>query len=316
MSKLIRVGKSKSFSKSLTGVLVGASLVAGSVAVPINAANAQQRSTLSDMIDERNQKQIEHKKKNNTGSKIFGAVIGAGTFLLCGGGKKNASLKTKVGCAALGGLAGYATYLIGKKISKKVDEKDRATLLSAAGDTLRSGEPQTINLPNSNATASVSLKKDAVIKEADVEVLYDQRTVATLDRIEVVAEPYRLKSGTNLRAGPSTDHKITGKLKKNDVIFVSGKVADQPWMLVSKQIVEGSDSAQMNMGYIHKDQLLLSEYDVQFASNAVPSTVANGTIRAVLKCAPVNMHVRDQNGKTTKGNSYLCVGPEGLPISA
>ncbi len=313
--------------------LIGAVVIIQLLVVPIDdasfahaAPSMQQESggaatdqdkSLSDMIADRNREQTEKAKNVKKTGGILGAIGGIGTFFLCGGGKKGASDTTKLLCTAAGAAVAYTAVLISNSIAKKLVEKDQKKVLAAAGQSLRTGEPQQLTLPDSSASASVAGSGQPVFREATVNIFYDTVRVADLNKIKVIAEPYVVtKANTIVRNMPATTGKVSGKLAANTPLYVSGQVDNSNWYLVSERVVEGEESAMMAIGYIDSKLLKPAAANAVLPGKAPPATIARKDVLAVLKCDKIGFAVRDAKGKQTNSTSELCLGPEGTPISA
>lgn len=279
--------------------------------------SGNQDKSLSDMIADRNREQTEKAKSVKKTGGILGAIGGIGTFLLCGGGKNGASDTTKLLCTAAGAAVAYTAVLISNSIAKKLVEKDQKKVLAAASQSLRTGEPQQLTLPDSSASASVAGSGQPVFREATVNIFYDTVRVADLNKIKVIAEPYVVtKANTLVRDMPSTTGKISGNLAANTPLYVSGQVDNSNWYLVSERVVEGEESAMMAVGYVDSKLLKPAAADAVMPGKVPPSTIARKDVLAVLKCDKIGFAVRDAKGKQTNSTSELCLGPEGTPISA
>lgn len=295
------------------------SAVHAAPAVQQDAAGGEsdQGKSLSDMIADRNREQTEKAKNVKKTGGILGAIGGIGTFFLCGGGKKGASDTTKLLCTAAGAAVAYTAVLISNSIAKKLVEKDQKKVLAAAGQSLRTGEPQQLTLPDSSASASVAGSGQPVFREATVNIFYDTVRVADLSKIKVIAEPYVVtKANTLVRNLPSTTGKVSGKLAANTPLYVSGQVDNSNWYLVSERVVEGEESAMMAVGYVDSKLLKPAAASAVLPGKAPPPTIARKDVLAVLKCDKIGFAVRDAKGKQTNSTSELCLGPEGTPISA
>ncbi len=280
-------------------------------------SDADEGRSLSEMIADRNREQAEKAKKVKKTGGIIGAIGGIGTALLCGAGKSGASTTTKLLCTAAGAAVAYTAVLISDAIAKKLVEKDQKKVLAAASQSLRTGEPQQLTLPDSSASASVAGSGQPVFREATVNIFYDTVRVADVNKIKVIAEPYVVtKANTILRDAPSASGKVSGKLAANQPLYVSGQVDNSDWYLVSERVVEGDDSAMMAVGYVESKQLKPAAPNAELPGKAPPSTIARKDVLAVLKCDKIGFAVRDSKGKQTNSTSELCLGPEGTPISA
>lgn len=272
--------------------------------------------SLSQMLAERSNEQVERARKTKKTGTTISAFAGLGAALACGAGRSSASNMRKLLCTAAGAAVAYTGILLTNAIAKKLVEKDQKKVLAAASQSLRSGEPQQLVLPDSSASASVAGSGQPVFREATVNIFYDTVRVADVGKIRVVAEPHVVtRANTILRDTPSAKGKVSGKLAANQPLYVSGQVADSNWYLVSERVVEGQESAMMAVGYVEAGQLKRSAPDAVLPGRAPPTTIARRDVVAVLKCDKLGFVVRDAKGKETNSTSELCLGPEGTPIS-
>ncbi|MEW6254299.1 MAG: hypothetical protein AB1716_26910, partial [Planctomycetota bacterium] len=137
--------------------------VAAASAGPAWAQTAQGQKTLSQMLSEREQRAAQSRQSN--GSKIFGAVVGLGVAYACGAFNQQQTAQQRQLCALGATVAGYGAYLLGKEITKNLQAKDQKKVLAAASESLRTGEPAALELPDSRAQASVTPPSTIVTKE-------------------------------------------------------------------------------------------------------------------------------------------------------
>lgn len=299
--------------KFLTFVMIVAVVNTTAMAAPQQNGQAGD-AKLADMIAQRDQAHADRGKKT---ANTVGIVAGIGAALLCGAADKKNSDAKKGLCALAGVAVYYATSMLGKAIAKKLVEKDQQKVLVAASDSLRTGEPKTLALPDSTATASVTPSGQAVNREATVDIFYDTVRLANLSKVEVIAQPYVItKAKTALRAQPDDKSKIVGTFGANHPLYVTGQVVGTPWYMVSERVTEGPDSAMMAIGYIDSRQLKAAAQETTLPGHALPATIQKGELTAILKCDRVTFQVVDAKGKPTKQDSVLCIGPEGQSIPA
>lgn len=290
-----------------------------SVALAAPQPGAQQEARggekkLSEMIAERDKSHADRGKKT---ANTVGIVAGIGAALLCGAAD-NKNSGTKKGLCALAGVAVYyATSMLGKAIAKKLVEKDQQKVLAAASQSLRTGEPKTLELPDSTATASVTPSGQPVKREATVDIFYDTERLAALSKIEVIAQPYVITKGkTALRTQPDDKAKIVGTFAANHPLYVTGQVIGTPWYMVSERVSEGEESAMMAIGYVDSRQLKAAAQTTTLPGQQLPTTIQKGELTAIMKCDRVTFQVVDAKGKPAKQDSVLCIGPEGQSIPA
>lgn len=304
-------------------IAIVALLVTSLPLTPVVAANETTGGkSLSEMIVERDSAREETAKK---GKKIglgtvLSVVVGAGTALACGAfDNKNSDTKQAL-CTVAGLAAGYLTSLLGKAISKKLKEKDQKKLLTAASESLRTGEPKSLDLPDSGVVATVTPKSTPVQKEMSVDIFYDTARLADLNKIRVIAEPYMATNKSAvLRSTPASDGKVVGKLAANQPLYVSGQVEGSDYYLVSERVIDRDDpevTTMMAVGYIDSKAVSPAKAEVALPGKFAPTSIDRKPVLAVMTCNKHAFELRDEAGKLTKGDSFLCRGPEGTPISA
>lgn len=278
--------------------------------------------SLSEMITERDSARAETAKKGKKLGlgNVLGVVVGAGTALACGAFDKNNSNNKQALCALAGVAAGYVSSLLGKAISAKLKEKDQKKLLAAAGDSLRTGEPKSLDLPDSGVVATVTPKSAPVQKEMSVDIFYDTARLADLNKIRVIAEPYMATNKSAvLRSMPASDGKVVGKLSANQLLYVSGQVEGSDYYLVSERVIDKDDpeiSTMMAVGYIDSKAVSPAKAEATLPGKLAPASIDRKPVLAVMTCNKHAFELRDEEGKRTKGDSFLCRGPEGTSISA
>lgn len=281
------------------------------VAAPAASAWAQSSGSLRQIVSAREQRLAQQQK---TKAK---PILGVASVVL-GGLAANECQKRGGGdlCGVLGVAVVYGSYMLGDKIGKMLKEGDQRKVLAAASDSLRTGEPTTLALPGSSATAEIVPVGNPVTKEADVDVFYDSASVQSLTDIDVIAEPYMAKKAVDMRGAPSTTAPVVRRLNPNAPIFVAGRVDSKPWYMISQKIVDGDTSAMMIVGYVSAEQLTPAPKAPTLAGGPMPSTLAEGKLKASLKCDEIDMTVRNEKGETAKSKSVKCRGPEGQLLSA
>lgn len=273
------------------------------------------RQTLSEMIADRQQLQAK-KSPGKTGG-ILGAIAGVATTALCGGFKQGASQQQKGGCVLAGAFAGLAVSALGNSIAKSLQERDQKTLLVTASESLRTGEPKTVELPGSNSSATVTSGSKVAYREREVLVYYDSVRIAELDTFRSIGLPHRANAAGRIFDRPNAKARVTGRVAKDGVVHVAGVTNNPDWYIVSQRIVEGENTGLMVVGYMPKSALAEVPRDTQLPSTPAPSTAMSRNMVALLRCDEIQMNVRNNaTGKVNKGKSQQCYGPEGEMYSA
>lgn len=271
------------------------------------------------MIAQREQQAQESatkKKKGGILGDILEVVVGVGSAALCGAFDQNNSQAKKTGCLALGVVAGFGVSELNKAITKRINEKEQAELLAAAGDTLSDGKPRTLAFPESGASASVAPTGTLVFEDAKVTMFYDSAALSSRERVEVIAQPYVTPKKVNLRGGPSTSAKVVRTLQANSAVHVVGKVPDQDWYMVSERVTDGENEALMVVGYVSSDMVQPTDDKFVLPAQKAPETVSSAEFDVALRCNEITYQLRDSKGKLVSDKSKNCIGPEGQLMSA
>ena len=270
------------------------------------------------MIAQREQQAQESapKKKGGILGDILEVVVGVGSAALCGAFDQNNSQAKKTGCLALGVVAGFGVSELNKAITKRINEKEQAELLAAAGDTLSDGKPRTLAFPESGASASVAPTGTLVFEDAKVTMFYDSVALSSRERVEVIAQPYVTTKKVNLRGGPSTSAKVVRTLQANSAVHVVGKVPDQDWYMVSERVTDGENEALMVVGYVSSDMVQPTDDKFVLPAQKAPETVSSAEFDVALRCNEITYQLRDSKGKLVSDKSKNCIGPEGQLMSA
>lgn len=309
--------------KQVTRAGFSAALAFSLVVVPLGAM-AQENSgqSLSELIkarEEKAQSQAQQPKKRGLGGIIADAlpfVAGIGTSLFCGGFDRNNSTTERAGCIALGALVGYGAYELKKSIRKKINDKEQAELLVAAGDSLADGQPRSLAFPESNATGSVATAGEVFFKDTKADMFFDSLTLASRERVQVIAQPYLTTGNANLRSMPTTDGSPVKTFASDTPLHVVGQVPDQDWYMVSQLVSEGDDEALMVVGYMSASLLKPAPDDLRLTPLPAPKSVQIGEFDVALRCDEVVFQVRDEKGKLGEEKASNCIGPEGQLVSA
>ncbi|MGB3471483.1 MAG: SH3 domain-containing protein [Erythrobacter sp.] len=304
-------------SKTIWGMAAAGLVAASLVTTPIYAT-AQEGSSLSTLIEERERRAEEGKAKKSGGllAKIGAVLATVGVAKVCNSVVGNSSQVGQVGCIVAGGLAGYGVLELDKKIHKRLQEKERAQLLAAAGDSLSDGQPRSLSFPDSGASASVTPVGELTFEDSKSFMFYDSLTLASRERVEVIAQPYLTTTNSNLRGSPDTSEKPVKTLAANTPLHVVGKIPDQDWYMVSQRVSEGENDALMVVGYMSSDVLVPADDDFIIPAMPAPATVQEAEFDVALRCNKLTFQVRDAKGKLVDDTSKSCIGPEGQLVSA
>lgn len=273
------------------------------------------RQTLSEMIADR--QQLQARKTPGKTSGILGAIAGIGVAALCGGFKQGASQQQRGGCVLAGAFAGLAVSALGNSIAKSLQERDQKALLVTASESLRTGEPKTIELPGSNSSATVATANKVEYREREVLVYYDSVRIAELNTFRSIGLPHRATAAARIYDRPDNKARVTGRVAKEGMVHVAGVTNNPDWYIVSQRISEGDNTGLMVVGYMPKSALAEMPRETELPSSPVPATAMSRNMVALLRCDEIQMSVRNNaTGKLSKGKSQQCYGPEGEMYSA
>lgn len=306
--------------KSMRGKNAFSVVVAVSLVGVSTTSYAQEAGSLSDMIAQREQRAQQdaqqQEKKGGMFGKVLGAIVGIGAAALCGGFDKGNGRTERAACLALGAIAGFGVVALDKSIRKRINEKEQAELLVAAGDSLSDGKPRSLEFAESGATASVAPTGTLVYEDAKVTMFYDSVALQSRERVEVIAQPYITKSRVNLRGGPTTSSPVVRTFESQSAVHVVGQIPNQGWYMVSERVTDGENEALMVVGYISADQLEPAADDFVLPASQAPKTVSSAEFDVALRCNEMTYQLRDNRGKLISDTSKNCIGPEGQLMSA
>ncbi|GGB71840.1 SH3 domain-containing protein [Blastomonas aquatica] len=280
---------------------------------------AQQSGSLSEAIAQREQQSQQgapQKKKGGILGDVLTVVVGVGSAALCGAFDRNNGQTQRTACLALGAVAGLGVAELNKSISKRINEKEQAELLSAAGDSLSDGKPRSLAFAETGASASVTPTGTLVFEDAKVTMFYDSVALQSRERVEVIAQPYLTTSKVNVRGGPSTSAKVVRTFQPNSAVHVVGKVPNEEWYMVSERVTDGENQALMVVGYVSADMVEPADDNFVLPALKAPETVSSAEFDVALRCNEITYQLRDSKGKLVSDKSKNCIGPEGQLMSA
>lgn len=163
------------------------------------------------------------------GKQEAGAALGAVLGGVLGNqvAKNERGLGTVVG-AALGAAAG-------SWIGCRMQSTDQARAEAAMKTALAEGQTQTWANPQTGASGRVDVVSSSFgppISSASLNFAPGVQQLTTYEAMRPGA--YVVSSNANLRAAPSTDTPIIGKLATGESFDAVGKVPNQPWVLVGR----------------------------------------------------------------------------------
>lgn len=265
-------------------------------------------------------KQEVYEEKDYAGTQKFvqgiGILSSLGGAVLCA--KANLSEKVKAFCV-LGSLGSLAlTKVLSEKVVQHLQERDKVKALEAAGDSLDTGEPTTIELPDSQATLTISPIDQPVFKETESDLLIDKKTLTEIYPIEGIGNLYQAQDPGEIRSGAGKEFSSIGKIQNGEILHVLGKVANQPWLMVARMIDRDEFSTSpYGIGYVPDGFIRPAGKEVEIASQEKDlETLEPVKIKTVLKCQKQNMKLIKENGDIVEsGETLNCRGIDGYPVS-
>lgn len=283
---------------------------------------------------------IEEAARNNPNglAATTGLFVGAGAGLACSmmsGGSEMMSdnvnnplsgvSKKDARCTALAAIVGGATWLASSRIYRNMSEQDQRAALEAASQSLETGQPISIELPDSGDMFSVTTVAEVPGEFSTETIEADLARLPRLDEQYVsIGRYYSAPSNVNVRSGPGVQFDQADALEPNDVVHVFGKAPESDWLLVGKGVEKksnwgiGSTTQPVAIGYIRQD--LLQEVEAE-RGEAVPispfsaadtESVRNVEAEWAITCTSQSLKlVGGADGKVTEDKSELCYGPLG-----
>ncbi|WP_322999230.1 SH3 domain-containing protein [Castellaniella sp.] len=158
-----------------------------------------------------------------TAGTVIGSIAGALLGSQIGGGSG------RTVAIIAGALAGGA---LGNWIGSSLDDKDRQALAASTQQVLTTGKSQTWDSDHSGAKAvirpisSKTVTQQATMKRAP--------TIAQVDHLAVINEPWQAHKSANLRAGPATSYDKVGGLAPGQSFTALGRTGND-WIAVGRQ---------------------------------------------------------------------------------
>lgn len=235
-------------------------------------------------------------KKEDIGAKAGVVLCGALGMIL------GDSPKSKF----FGGLAGAAICgFIGDKIVKYLDEQDAKRLALETKNTLSSGKSSSWVNPDTGVKGEVKVKETTTsTAKTQIKVLKDR--VSELPPLDMRNTGiYKVKKGSNVRGGPSTDYKIVEKLASGSNINVLGKVENSSWYLIG--------DGDVAKGFVYKTLLESTGQPLATASNSSASDLAVSSVdvNTTINCRTIEQKVTLKNGETVVDSISACQQPDG-----
>lgn len=252
---------------------------------------------------------------NQTVDAITG-VVGLTAVGACGyvaQGKRDKQSLCMVGGIALAGV----TKLIGNKIAAGLKERDQREVLAAASESLQSGEPVTVTLPESGSTLHVTPSADGEQKSLRLPIQIDTAMVdGDMPTLHVIGSTYRASGKADMYRVPEGKKPTVGTLAKDDEIHVLGKTGDR--LLVARWVMAEGDlfPQPMAVGYVPTERLAAAEAqgETKGGIQTPPTTLKVVEADVVVTCRDIAMKREDSNGKVIEDKAVRCSGPAGIPL--
>ncbi len=281
----------------------------------ISQTIGQKTETLLDTNEDPEKKEAERNSIVGYGSALFG--IGAGALCATTIGKKHGRIG--MGLCALGGLASQQlANIIGRKITQGLKEDEQREVLVAVTESLKSNQPVTIELPDSDTTIEVMPSQNQHTKSITIPIYIDSLLVTSdIPTLNILGDPYRVKRDSFIYESATSQSSET-RISKNEDIHVFGKINNPKRMLVGRWVLSNDVgyAVPMGIGFVEEDQLQQAEYEVDESSiKEEPNTFKIVNIKAIVTCQEIDMKRTDNDGKIIEDTAVRCLGPDGLPIN-
>jgi len=262
------------------------------------------------------------KKKKGNEPPTSGADTAAGVVGLLGASacKQKRGSHDKLALCAMGTLVAVEmTRQLGTKIANGLREYEQRQVLVAASDSLKTGEPNVVDLPDSGNSVAITPTGSDALRQLKVELLIDQGGVADVPLVRVLAETQDVRGAQKLLNSPGSKGSHVGSLRAGETVHAIGKVDGADWVLVSRWVNSDGQVRPVGTGYVSATALQPSaKKDFPANSDLIQSNPGMKlvTVNAIVKCQSLNFKKKDAKGNVVTDTSMLCIGPDGNTISA
>jgi hypothetical protein len=250
------------------------------------------------------------------GVSTLGDVIGMVGIGVCTQKAKGANR----GWCALGAVAAAEmTKQLGSKIADGLRENEQRKVLVAAADSLKTGEPSVVDLPESGTSVTVGPVGKETMKQVKIELLIDSVAVRDVPLMHVLGQTHEARGAQKLRNGPAANAASVGSLRAGETVHVIGAVEGGDSVLVSRWVTADGMAKPVGTGFVLASALQPSANKNFPADSDVvksPPQMKAITVDAILKCQKLDFKKKDSAGNRVEDTSYLCVGPDGTTRSA
>lgn len=247
------------------------------------------------------------------------SILGVGACANYAKQRGNRTAEARALCATGAALAVEMTLQLGTKIADGLREHEQRKVLAAAADSLMTGEPSVVDLPDSGTSVAVSPVGAESTREVKVELLIDSAAVLDVPLMRVLGQAHEIRGAQKLRSGPAATASAVGSLKSGETVHVIGRVEGGDSVLVSRWLAADGVARPIGTGYISSAALQPSKNkDFPGESDMLKSApkMKTITVNAILKCQSLDFQKKDSKGNRVQDTSYLCIGPDGSTHSA
>ena len=236
-----------------------------------------------------------------------GAVVGGALGQHFGG--RGGMIAGMIVGAAIGGMVGY-------EIGRSLDAQDREALnkrMALGLSQAKDNELQSWTSPKGTASSTFTVETTRKVEAKSI--VMRPSNIEPTPPLEIIGEPYVVKSDTPLHSGPRANGAKIGALKKGEQLVAMGRVKGQPWMAV------GRDNHVL--GYVpEKVVVARSDVDAQkfertlYASSKTPdatqvqtaaaSGLAVDQVDATVPCRNVNYSIVKDGSEAEKAKVDAC----------
>ena len=239
----------------------------------------------------------------------------AGSAYCAHGAQKNRNELLGRLCS-LGIIAGpVLSAVLGKVFTEKLKEHDQRKALEAVRESLHTGQPKTIELPDSKMVFTVSPEDQPIYVEEEFEIKIDKKTVSDLNKLQAVGMVYQTANPVIVSARPIDGSGTNRNLESGEKVFVMGEDPVNKWMMVAFGIEQKDAYEHIGVGYVPRNSLNPNPiYDHDAEADTwiePPPTIASVKIPFVQVCRKMLADARGDDGTVEKSTSHTCTTPSG-----
>ena len=236
-----------------------------------------------------------------------GAVVGGAIGQHFGG--RGGMIAGMIVGAAIGGMVGY-------EIGRSLDSQDREALNKRMALGLTQGkdnEPYRWTSAKGNASSTYTF--DTPRKIETKSTVMRPSNIEQTPPLEIIGEPYVVKSDTTLHSGPRANGTNIGSLKKGEQLVAMGRVKGQPWMAVGRDnhvlgyVPEKVVVARSDVDAQKFERVLYASSktpDATQAQTAAASGLAVDQVEATVPCRSINYSIVKDGSEAEKAKVDAC----------